>query len=313
MDSQTPASDGRGTRTDAAPPVGRHYEVGDRRLMLHRSGTGRPAVVFLPGAGLVGVEFLNVQDEASRFTTSVLYDRGGTGWSDPVVLPRSATAAADELRQVLRAAGVPGPYLLAGHSMGALYARRYAQLFPDEVAGLLLLDPGHEDMFDYLPKQLAELNEQHKPDPDQMPDLTDEQRQAARSALAQLYANWPPAILEPLIEHRLLAWRTGLREAANLESEVYPELRSGGPLPDVPLIVLTAGGPNPYLAKVLTPELLREAAQGISALHRSVARSVPRGEHRVLDDATHQSLHVEHPEAVIQAIRDLLDRISARP
>lgn len=313
MDGQTPVSDGSGNRTDAAPPVGRLFAVGDRRLMLHRSGTGTPTVVFLPGAGLVGVEFLNVQEETSRLTTSVVYDRGGTGWSDPVTLPRTAAAVADELRQLLRAAGVPGPYVLAGHSMGALYARRYAQLFPDDVAGLLLLDPGHEDMFDYLPKQLAELNQQHKPDPEKMPELTDEQRDAARTALAQLYARWPPAVLEPLIEHRLVAWRTGLREAANLESELYAELRSGGPVPDVPLIVLTAGGPNPYLAKFLTPELLREAEQGIAALHRSLANSVPRGEHRMVDDATHQSLHVEHPEAVTQAIRDLLDRIPTRP
>src|SRR4051812_43793736 len=120
MDSQTSPSDGRGDPTVAAPPVGRLFTVGDRRLMLHRAGTGGPTVVFLPGAGLIGVEFLNVQEEASRRTTSVVYDRGGTGWSDPVTLPRTAATVADELRQLLRAAGVPGPYVLAGHSMGAL-------------------------------------------------------------------------------------------------------------------------------------------------------------------------------------------------
>jgi pimeloyl-ACP methyl ester carboxylesterase len=134
-------------------PLGKRYEVAGRHLALDATGSGAPAVVFLPGAGLVGLDFWQVQQQAAGRTTSVVYDRAGTGWSDPIDLPRSASAVAGELRSLLRAAGVPGPYLLAGHSLGAFYARRYAQLFGDEVAGLLLLDPGHEDMFDYLPRR----------------------------------------------------------------------------------------------------------------------------------------------------------------
>ncbi|GIF67824.1 hypothetical protein Ais01nite_58590 [Asanoa ishikariensis] len=110
-------------------------------------GSG-PTVVFLPGAGLVGRDFRAAQ----RLTApAVIYDRAGTGWSEPTALPRSATAVAEELRAALTTAGVTGPVILAGHSLGAFYARRYAQLFPTEVAGLLLIDPGHEDIFDFLP------------------------------------------------------------------------------------------------------------------------------------------------------------------
>src|SRR5580704_8387745 len=115
-----------------APPAGRWYEVGGRRLMLHRSGTGGPAVVILPGASAVGLDYLNI------------HDRGVTGWSDPVDLPRSAADVAAELHDLLRAAGVPGPYLLAAHSLGGAYARRFAQLFPGDVAGFLYLDAFYE-------------------------------------------------------------------------------------------------------------------------------------------------------------------------
>jgi hypothetical protein len=92
------------------------------------------------------------------------------------------------------------------------------------------------------------------------------------------------------------------------EDVLYPELRSGGPLPDVPLIVLTAMARNPFFAKYLTEDLMIEAHDGIRALHASIAASVPRGEHRLVDGATHQSLHVEQPDPVLDAIRDLLRR-----
>jgi hypothetical protein len=62
------------------PPLGSFYEVGGRRLLLHRSGRGCPAVVILPGGGTVGLDYLNVQERAAKVTTSVVYDRAGTGF-----------------------------------------------------------------------------------------------------------------------------------------------------------------------------------------------------------------------------------------
>jgi pimeloyl-ACP methyl ester carboxylesterase len=294
--------------TDTAPPLGRLYEVNGQRLSLHRSGTGGPSVVFLPGAGLVGLDFLNVHNRAAELTTSVLYDRGGTGWSEDVDLPRAAAAVAGELRQLLRTAEVPAPYLLVGHSMGALYARRFAQLFPDDVFGLLLLDPGHEDIMSYLPEKAVELNEQVKPDVEAMPELTEEQRQTARGQYAQLYADWPDSVLAPLVEHHLTDWRTQLHETKNLEDEVYGELRQAGAQPDVPMIVLTAMGRNPYWAQFLSEELMREAQQGVHNLHAAIAGSVSQGEHREVAEASHQYLHIEKPDVVVQAIADLLGK-----
>jgi len=128
-----------------ALPSARFYDVGGRQLMLYASGTGGPVVVFLPGGGMTGLGYLNLHQQASRFTTSVLYDRAGTGWSDHADLPRSATEVTDELRSLLRVAGVPAPYVFVGHSLGGSYARRFAQRFPADVAGLVFLDPGHED------------------------------------------------------------------------------------------------------------------------------------------------------------------------
>lgn len=288
-------------------PLGSRYEVPGRELALHAAGSGSPAVIFVPGAGLVGLDFWQVQQQAAGVTTSVLYDRAGTGWSSPVDLPRSAEAVATELRSLLRAAGVPGPYLLAGHSLGAFYVRRYAQLFGDEVAGLLLLDPGHEDIFSYLPPEAVSMNDQMRLDADQLPDLTAEQISAARGQYAELYAAWPDELREPLIEHNLASWRTGVRETANFDTEIYAELRAAGTaLPDVPLIVLTAGGRNPYWEQFASEELQTQAHKGIQAMHAAIAASVPRGEQRILADVSHQYMHIQQPAAVTQAIADLL-------
>lgn len=89
----------RGMTTSLNPPAGRHYEVQGRRLFLHKSGSGGPAVVFLPGAGAFGLDYLNLHERVAGFTTCVLYDRAGTGWSDPVELPRTAAEVATELRE----------------------------------------------------------------------------------------------------------------------------------------------------------------------------------------------------------------------
>ncbi|MER7274295.1 alpha/beta hydrolase [Dactylosporangium sp. NPDC000244] len=292
-------------------PRGELVEAGGRRIALYRAGRGGPPVVFVPGAGLVGLEYDNLVRAASELTTAVTYDRAGTGWSDDADLPRTAADVAAELRETLRAADIPGPYVLAGHSMGAVYARRFAQLFPSDVAGLLFLDPGHEDILRHLPAEVVALNERMKPTWDALPELTPEQIEASRTALLRLYAQWPDDIRAPLVEHRLEHWRTGLREGRNLEDEVYAELAAGGPLPDVPLIVLSAADKNPLWVQHMPPELIERAHDGVHALHAAIAASVPRGERRLVAGASHQYLHVQQPEPVLAALRDLLHRVAA--
>lgn len=292
-------------------PLGQWCTVQGRRVWLHPAGAGGPGVVFLPGAGLVGLDFLNIHERVAEVTTSVLYDRAGTGWSAPVEMPRSAGEVVEELEDVLRVAGVRGPFVLVGHSLGTFYARRFAQRFPDQIAGLVLLDPGHEDVMSFMPEAMTELNERMKPDLDQMPDLTSEQLDASRAALEQLYEQWPDSVREPLVAYHLAEWRIGVEETANFETDVYDELRHGGPLPAVPMIVLSAMGSNPYWAQFMTEQQMREGLDGIRSMHAMLAGSVPDGEHRLVEGASHQYLHIERPEDVLASILDVLARIGS--
>ena len=295
--------------TTAPPPLGRYHEVAGRRLLLHQSGTGTPAVVFLPGAGAVGLDYLNVQQEAAKLTTSVLYDRAGTGWSDPGGLPRTSAEVTSELRELLQAARVPAPYLLVGHSLGGLYARHYAIRFPGEVTGLVLMDPAHEDYQAYMPEELTRLRagwDASQAMPDTVPD---EVIAFYRALFARELAAWPDTVREPLAaQHVSMAWlRNGLQEAANID-QLYDEMRQAGPMPDVPLIILCSMGIDDFKKAVLMGEsdaLLQAEIDGKRRLYDAFAASVPHGENRLVD-AGHVTLHMRRGGDVARAIRDLL-------
>jgi len=237
-----------------ALPSARFYDVGGRQLMLYTSGTGGPVVVFLPGAGVTGLGYLNLHEQASRFTTSVLYDRSGTGWSDHAELPRSATEVTDELRSLLRVAGVPAPYVLVGHSLGGIYGRRFAQRYPADVAGLLFLDPGHEDYTTKLPT--PSLLERLRTSLALFRALLQLKRHY-RGFFERMFADWPAPVRDLLFEYHLTSWRIGLKEAKNFES-ICGEVRRGGDMADVPLIVLTGMGIDPFRALFATDASQRQ-------------------------------------------------------
>lgn len=278
-----------------------------RQLWMHRSGTGHPAVVFVPGAGGIGLDFLLAHERVAEFTTSVSYDRAGTGWSDDVALPRSLDQVTDELRTLLGRADLRGPYILVGHSLGGAYVQRYAQRFAGEVAGLLLLDPAHQDWDDYMPPHLklatAMTGEV------ELPDLTDEFVAHVRGVLATTFAALPDPLREQVVDKHVSPERlpTGMIEGTNVLA-LFEELRAGGPLPDVPLIILSGTAIDANQTMFQPAELVREQISASQHLYDAIAAQAARGEHRSLADASHVSIPVARPDAVAQAVRDLLAR-----
>ncbi|UFT98148.1 alpha/beta hydrolase [Radiobacillus kanasensis] len=293
---------------DNGPPIGRFYKVEERHLLLDCAGTGSPAVVFLPAAGLVGLDYLNIHNQISQRTTSVIYDRAGTGWSDQVKLPRSALEVADELRSLLHTAGVPAPYLFVGHSLGGIYACRYAQQFPDEVAGMLLLEPPHEDFLTNTPK----LKKRYLfPQGFAILRTLLTYKRTFRGLFEHMFMKWPDSIREPLIEFHLRTLSKTIIERKNLNSELYDEVHKGGELRDIPLIVYTAMGIDPFMTPLTSKSFLRETTDPFNniknTIYTKLANSVPRGEHRILKNAGHTTIHTDSPDEVVEAIWDLLD------
>ncbi|MEV0252093.1 alpha/beta hydrolase [Nocardia sp. NPDC050712] len=286
------------------PPIGQRYDLADRRLFLHRSGSGGPAVVFLPAAGAVGLDYLEVQRRVAEFTTAVLYDRGGTGWSDPVALPRTATEVATELHALLRIAAVPGPYLLVAHGLGGAYARRFAQLFPGEPAGLVAVESFAEDWDEYMPETLH-LDRTPTALPGRV--QTALLRVLSKPFYKKMFAAWPPEVRAPLVAgHVTPEWMVnGAKERRSLPA-LRTELQSGGPLPDVPLIALGALAADPGQRVGFSKQSERELNASKNRLYTAMAAEVTHGEYRELPGAKHSTAQLDAPEEIVQAIRDVI-------
>ena len=129
--------------TRDAEPVGEGslYDVGDHRLYLDCQGTGSPTVVLEAGMSSHSASMGRwLAPEVARHTRVCVYDRAGYGSSEPDPGTRRPDDVTTDLHALLRAADVPAPYVLAGHSSGAIYVRMFAEAYPGEVAGLALLD-----------------------------------------------------------------------------------------------------------------------------------------------------------------------------
>lgn len=130
------------------PQIGRSVNIGGRSLNLYCSGQGSPTVIFESNIGAPGYAWAFIQRIAAGETRACWYDRAGYGWSDPGPFPNHSDTIARDLHQLLAKAGEPPPYVLVGHAMGAFHARVFRGYYPNEVAGMVLLDPMSEEFTD---------------------------------------------------------------------------------------------------------------------------------------------------------------------
>jgi hypothetical protein len=140
-----------GTATaPGAPGAGRLIDVGGHRLYIECAGTGSPVVVLQSGLGESSSYWSPIMPAVAGSTTVCAYDRAGHGRSDAAG-SQDGIALATDLHTLLERAGVPGPYILVGHSSGGAYVRVFAARYDDEIAGMVLLDAQPADAFTALP------------------------------------------------------------------------------------------------------------------------------------------------------------------
>jgi len=221
-------------------PPGQLYTVNGTELHLYCTGQGQPTVLLEAGVGGFSLNFALVQPLLAEHVRVCSYDRRGYGWSAPLTDDFDLTTATDDLHALLQAAAIEPPYVIVAHSFGAIIARSYQATHPDNVLGLLMLDPVHPQMparIDGYPQalrfQLAQLDLfagvlRNSTDPDSplaafLPDdasrtyltkITEPKfLQAARAEATYLLDDMPQAILPTTLDDLLLiVVRHGLSE-----------------------------------------------------------------------------------------------------
>jgi len=255
---------------------GKMIDVGGHRLYIECTGSGGPAVILQPGLGASSSAWASIAPAVAATTTVCAYDRAGHGRSDEAG-PQDGIALAADLHTLLERAGIPGPYLLVGHSSGGPYVRVFAAQYPDEVAGMVLLDAQPADAFTALP-QYPGVYSMFETISTLSPSLA---RIGLLAPLLGLPADESTAPIVRGARDEVRALRTALQQSAALTS-----------LGDRPLIVVTAAA---------------AADPGWVAAQEALPRLSTASIHRVMATATHNSLisGVDAP-ASAQAILDVL-------
>lgn len=293
---------------------GQLVDVGGRRINLVCRGSGGPTVVLMAGSSSWSFVWYLTQPEIANRALVCAFDRAAFGFSDPAAQPPVMSDTVNDLHAALKAAGVPGPYVMVGHSLGGLEARLFAERWPQETAGMVLLDtsPAAELLIEVnlpgfdqgvasehwsswmlrcallaMPGPLDPSNPEYKhcslgPLPDGTPD-----------AFRRI---WPKFFTTNY-------WIARVSEVSSLWTHRY-DSADHLHFADKPLVVLSADD-SWGLSEGPAKTFWRNYRNQWFAQHEALAHLSSRGVHRVIEHSGHE-IQLDRPQAVIDAVDEVL-------
>jgi len=295
------------------PPPGQLVDIGGRRIHIDCRGSGSPIVIFETGLDYTGsLSWDRVHDAVARTTRACAYDRAGVMWSDPTPGKQDGERVADDLHAALAAAGISGPLVMVGHSLGGPYVMNYIRKYGAQVKGVVFVDASHPDQATRMSNPKME-------------------KAAAGGAWIQnalVATTWTglmraispaPAIPGMSARTKMIgaAYQPqtiagSMKESASLNTILAQagKLRTLG---DRPLVVLTAGEPYPkemLAATGLTPAEAAHMQETWRELHLDEARWSTRSRQELVPDSGH-FIQDKRPDVVIRAVRDVVAMVGA--
>ena len=284
-------------------PLGQLIQIGNHQLHLSGRGNGQPTVILDAGLGDWSLSLFDLQQRVAAFTHAVIYDRAGYGWSDPGPYPRTSQQLADELYALARAATLPVPYVLVGHSLAGWHLRLFVRQHRELVAGLVLIDATPPDFHPRLGQvdpgftQGAEAA------------LQEHQTMAQRARAGQLRAadvepfGVPPFLTDEQRETffqltvQPTYWETLLAEWL-AEEESRTQVQAVTTLGNLPLIVLAAIPGEGYSDHFRHLWMAEQRQQATLSTH-SELQLVESGHH----------IHWEQPALVAATIQQMVEKV----
>ena len=280
------------------PMQGRLVDVGGRKMHIDCLGDAAPTVILDSGLGDSYLSWRKVQPQIAKFARVCSYDRAGLGYSQSVGEPRTSKFIAQELHGLLQAAQIAPPYVLVGHSMGGYDVRLFASLYPDEVAGMVLVDASHPDQENRFPPEMKNMEGTWQREaeflaytmPLGIPRLMGfcDELPPERAADCNLHS-----ALEGVAE--LKAFHQSAAEAA-----------STGPFGDIPLLVLSHDPEKP--SADLPPDLAKSTNEAWSKMQEELSHLSTRGTRTVARNSAHY-IQNDRPDVVIDGIRAVVDQV----
>jgi pimeloyl-ACP methyl ester carboxylesterase len=297
------------------PAPGKMIDVGGYKLHIKCAGSGAPSVIIAAGGGEFSLSWFAVQDEIAKFTHVCTYDRGSSGWSEESTVPLTGSHIISELHTLLANADVPKPYILVGHSSGGAYMQLYANTYPDDIYGVVLVDSSHALQVN----QEKELRKEKSPTGgESMPFMERMLHTITNSWIGQYtglrrlhmlithneFFHWKPKPLQDALKARTLA-RSSFRSNENFVEMLDQLAATENRLGDKPLIVITAGK---------TPEENHCSQEFITRiwlpLQKDLVAKSSKGTQIIAEKSGHM-IHYDQPEIIVQAVRDMVAQYHA--
>jgi pimeloyl-ACP methyl ester carboxylesterase len=285
-------------------PLGALIEIGGgRRLHAVTAGSGSPTVVFESGgAGGSAIQDLPVLRRISAFTRGVVYDRAGLGWSDPAPPGRSFEERASDLHALLSRSETP-PFVLVGSSFGGLLVRMFCKLYPEQVAGVVLVDGGDEAKYFSAMRSMRAVHEREVREETGRIASGELRRRLERDlGRTRLFTETEKAALLEVVP-RASHYETALSEFTAIDRTPLDRQGAGGfgTFGDRPLVVLSHGVTN---QESIWEEGYTQSQQYLASLSTDSARVVAEG--------VGHSIALEHPDLVAAAIEAVVAAVNGQ-
>ena len=290
------------------PPQGRLIDIGGYRLHLQCTGKGTPTVILDSGLGAPGLGWSLVQKKVSQFATVCSYDRAGSGWSDASPFPRTGQQVAKELHELLIRANIPGPYILVGHSSGGINLRFFEAQYPQDVAGMVLVDAPSENYFDQISGEYPEFSFEKMKRTSLLLKLGSRMG-LSRILFATLHSKYKSRF-QPSEWDMITALGSSTKNAdtscdelASFQDNLRELAQAKRSLGNKPLIVISPGQLGQ--PKGISQERWDRFLKIMMTLQKDFLKLSTQSRHIIVENADHM-IPYDHPQVIVDAIHELV-------
>jgi len=296
---------------------GQLVDIGGRHINMHCAGAGGPTVILMAGLFSWSLVWYKTEPVIAQDTRVCAFDRASYGFSDPAPRPQIISDVVEDLHKVLHSGLIPGPFVLVGHSLGGLEARVYAERWPEDVVGMVLVDtspagemllevnlPGYDEAegretyaADELHCAFLAIHGPFEPSSSEFKDCTAELPGETPAAFRKV---WPR-----FFTAEYFADKVSLMSSLYTHRYDSADRRSLGAMPLVVLTAKNTWGDTPAGVRFTQTFLKFWLAQ-----HEALAHLSSHGVHRFIEGSDHE-IQLEKPQAVIDAVNEVLSQLHA--